>query len=383
MAKFHNSIRLIRKKIKSNIKLRVWLVSGTELHSGEHFTIFYAGERINKNYIANLIYGDQYSEIELGTKWIDNNFRIAKLAKQNMQDCSMMVLEVNERLHKLIKRKKDFYLPFWVRGEVDIPLTASNNSMKEDLRIIRKNNLKLEVTTEKSQFDKFFNDMYLPYMAHRYGNTNLAIKFDYLMRYLESEKCELLLIKKEEEHISGQVIVFEENSPKLLILGIKDGNPHYLRYGAGAAGYYLASSYLAKRGYKSLNLGGSRPFLKDGVLQFKKRRGLRLTSKDKKGFLVKPLSPSTGLKGFFLRNPFIYTHRERLYAAIFVEEDEACSCDQSLEDLCRCFYLDGLSKLNIYPFKVNGSNPKRLVPSAFSNKITILSADHIFAPTLR
>jgi hypothetical protein len=295
-----------------------------------------------------------------------------------------MVIEVNERLHnKLVKRRKDFYLPFWVRGEVDIPLTVCNRSMKNDLRKIRKNNLKCEITSEKSQFHKFYHEMYLPYMIYRHEDRNWALKYHRLMQYWESGTCELLLIKKNNEHIGGQIIVFEENSPRLLVVGIKDGNPRYLKYGAGTAGYYFASSYLAKRGYKSLNLGGSRPFLKDGVLQFKKKLGLRLISKSKEGFLIKPLSPSTGLKGFFLRNPFISTHRGGLNAAIFVEEDEVCSCDKSLEILYKNSYLDGLSRINIYPFKVNGINSKRVVPSAFSEKITILSVDHIFAPALK
>jgi hypothetical protein len=380
MSKLLNLIRSIRRKIRRNRQLRIWLISGTELHSGEHFTIFYAGEIRNKNYIVNLVFGDQYDEIDLGKQWLHNVFRIAK---QNIQDCSMMVIEVPERLHKLLKRKKDFYIPLWVRGEVDIPLTVSNRSVKSDLRKIRKNNLELEVTTEKSQFDKFYNDMYLPYMNHRHGIRNVAENYDGLMRYWESGTCELLLIKKKNEHIGGQLLVYEENCPRLLVLGIKDGNPCYLKCGAGAAGYYLASSYLAEQGHRSVHLGSSRPFLKDGVLQFKKRRGLRLTTKTKKGFLVKPLSPSNGLKGFFLRNPFIYYHRRGLYAAIFVEEDEVCSCDESLEDLCENFYLNGLSKVNIYPLKVNESNPKRSVPPAFSDRIKILSADHIFAPALR
>jgi hypothetical protein len=139
MSKLLNLIRSIRKKIRRNIHLHVWLISGTELHSGEHLTIIYAGKIGNKNYIVNLVFGDQYDEIDLGKKWLHNVFRIAK---QNIQDCSMMVLEVNKRLHKLIKRKKDFYLPLWVLGEVDIPLPVSNRSVKSDLRRIRKNNLK-------------------------------------------------------------------------------------------------------------------------------------------------------------------------------------------------------------------------------------------------
>ena len=383
MSKALDLIRSIRRKIryyKGYIYLHVWLISGTELHTGENFTICYAGNESYKNYLVGLIFGDQYDEVYCGKNWLHN---VSRIANKNIQDCSMMVLEVNERVEKFITRKNDFYIPLWVRGEIDIPITVSNKSIKEDMRRIRKNNLTFEVTTEKSQFDRFYHDMYLPYITHRHGNRSVTTSYDKLMRYWESGTCELLLIKKENEYISGDVLIFEENSPRLLLLGIKDGNPYYLKCGAGAVGYYLASIYLAKHGYRSLHWGGSRAFLKDGVLQFKKRRGLRLISKSKAGFLVKPLSPSPGLKGFFLGNPFIYTHRGRLYAAIFVEEDEVCSCAESLEDLCKSFYLNGLSKVNIYPLKVNESNPKRGVPSAFSDRITILSPDHIFGQALR
>jgi hypothetical protein len=364
-------------RFKRSIYLPVWLITGTELHTGENFTICYAGDERYKNYFVRLVFGDQYDEVYYGKNWLHNVFRIAKQKRQN---CSMMVLEAREKVSKLIKRKKDFYIPLWVRGEIDIPLTVSNKSIKEDMRRIRKNNLTFEVTTEKSQFHRFYHEMYLPYMTHRFGNKALPTRYDELMGYWELGKCELLLVKKKNEYISGQVLVFEENSPRLLILGIKDGNPSYLKFGASSACYHLASSYLAKQGHRSLYLGGSRAFLKDGVLQFKKKLGLRLISKSVRGFLVKPLSPSTGLKGFFLRNPFIYTHRGRLYAAAFVEDDEVCSCDESLEDLSKSFYLNGISKVNIYPFKVNGSEPKRSVPPPFSDKIKILSAEHIFAP---
>ena len=383
MSKALNLIRSLRQKIRRYIYyiyLDVWLISGTELHSGENFTICYAGNTAYKNYLVGLVFGDQYDEVYYGKNWLHNVFRIAN---QNIQNYSMMVLEVNEKVEKFITRKNDFYIPLWVRGEIDIPLTVSNRGVKSDMRKIRKNNLKFEVTTEKSQFHRFYHDMYLPHMTHRHGNKNVATCYDELMRYWESGTCELLLIKKENEYISGMVIVFEENSPRLFILGIKDGNLSYQKCGAGAATYHFAASYLAKHGHRSLYLGGSRAFLKDGVLKFKKRLGLRLISKSERGFLVKPLSPSTGLKGFFLRNPFIYTHRGRLDAAIFVEGDEVCSCDENLEDLCKSFYLNGLSQVNIYPLKVNGSNPKWGAPPQFSDKITILSAEHIFAPTLR
>jgi hypothetical protein len=50
----------------------------------------------------------------------------------------MMVLEVNETVHRLIIKKKDSYIPLWVRGEIDIPITVCSKDVKNDLRKIRK-----------------------------------------------------------------------------------------------------------------------------------------------------------------------------------------------------------------------------------------------------
>ena len=117
----------------------------------------------------------------------------------------------------------------------------------------------------------------------------------------------------------------QKNVPRLWLLGIKDGDQSYFKEHASTACYYFASCYLQAQGYRNVHLGGSRAFLNDGVLQFKKRRGLRVLNRSEGGLVIKVISASDGLKGFFLRNPFVYVDRGELCGAIFVDNDEDCS----------------------------------------------------------
>lgn len=90
-------------------------------------------------------------------------------------------------------------------------------------------------------------------------------------------------------------------------------------------------------------LGGSRPFFKDGVLQFKKKWGLRITGIRKYGFVLRQLFPSKGLDGFFLQNPFIFIDTGRLAGMVFTEEEIPLPRNR-LGNLYRNYYLQGISK---------------------------------------
>ena len=128
-------LRPIEEKIRKNMRFPVWLLNGIELSSGAHFGIIYLGNQENKNYVANLAFGDQYDEIFLGEKWLPNIFLV--LRKYTRNYC-MIIIDANESLCRLMKRNRDFYIPSWVHGELGLPLTVSDKSSKNDLRKIRK-----------------------------------------------------------------------------------------------------------------------------------------------------------------------------------------------------------------------------------------------------
>ncbi len=362
--------RLVQK-----LRIDIWIISGKE-HLNTPLTIIFAGCERNKNYIAKLAFDSSYSEIYFGKTWLWN---LMRMTNKRFQDCSLMVLEVNKFFCRLFSSKRGFFVPCWIGGEVDISGDISSliktDSHKTDIRRIKKYNMQFEVTNEKSQFDNFYNHMYLPYITNAHRNTAFPMTDSDMKKNLKN--CDLLLIKKEKEYIGGVLLIYKKNLPCIWSFGVKDGNTDYLKAGVIGAQCYFAVVYLKEKGYKRMHFGGARAFLKDGVLQYKKERGLQVMGSPRKGFLIKPLSNLAGTKEFFLRNPFIYLNKSKLTGAVFVENDQLSS-EKDFEKIYKDFYIKGLSRLDIYLFGENERNIREIIPAKFSDRILIRSAESLF-----
>lgn len=375
-SKLREKFASLRRIIIYILKFNIWFIKGTEIQSRHRLRIIYGGDLQSRNFIISLAFGDKYEVIELGKRGL---FDIFLNAKGIRQSCCIMILKVNDTLCKVIKTNRDFYIPLWVHGEVDIPLASLKKSIKSIVKKINREKLSFEVTTEECKISSFYHNMYLPYVNQRHGNMAIPTEYKYVKQYLETGACDLMFVKRKSEYIAGLLILYEKSGPRLWLLGIKDGDQCYLKDHAGTACYYLASSYLQEQGYGSVNLGGSRAFLNDGVLQFKKKWGFRLVGKSEGGFLIRPVFGSTGFKGFFHRNPFIYMDQKRLCGAIFVENDQDCF-SKSFEKLCKGLWLNGLSTLNIYRFSDDSSADGMTVSPEILDKMTIRVADQPLKP---
>ena len=371
--KFQKLTLKIRRRLAGKFRAMAWRLSGREPQSDNNLSIIYFGGESQKNYLAKLVFGDSYKESYDGKKWF---WEIYKIAKNNKDDHSLIVIEGSDLHRKLYEEDGDFFIPCWVNGELDIPLDTRKKHIKGDLRSIRKNKLEYIEANEPDLFHYFYHEMHLPYVTRRFGNTSLPLGYNGIKQAIKTGTCSLLLIKKENEYIAGELIKYEGDNPKLWVFGVKDGDPSYLQDGALTAAYHFACAYLKDRGYKSVNVGSSRAFLDDGVLRYKKTRGMRLVDKSKKGFLIKPLSSSTALKEFFLKNPFIHVDQGKLYGAIFIDNEEVC-LNGNLEKLVKHYSIQGISGLTIYRFGGDQKEKEIEIPPALVGKITIRSADRL------
>ena len=338
-------LEFIFLSLKRIVRSKAWIIGGTEVASGEHLSVIYMGREGQMNYIKNLIFKGNCKEKYIEKRSFWHLFHLIK----NLSKCSLIIIEGHCQDYKSDTEKGEFFIPLWLQGSVNIPLVATNRSIKSDLKKIRKYQLEYVVTKELNQFHDFFYNMYLPYIKNRHQNRALLMSYDIMIQRAKDKTCELLLVKKDNEPIAGMVIVFEKNHPRLWSLGVKDGNPSHVKIGVVAATYYFSSLYLVGRGYEKMHTGSSRAFLKDGVLQFKKKWGMRVTPNDTSGFLLKPLSRSEGLKGFFVRNPFVFVNGGKLSSAVFIENDEM-DTDESYEKFHKNYYLVGLDEMIVYQF---------------------------------
>ncbi|GIL20018.1 MAG: hypothetical protein BroJett041_11320 [Candidatus Jettenia caeni] len=338
----------------------MWVISGKE---SPETPIIFAGNGKNKNYIGTLAFDSSCNEINMGKIRRGN---LPKIINKKYQDYFLRILEVNNTSHRVSDAEKGFLIPCWISQEADISVDTA--TLRKYEKQINKWNLQFEMTNERYQFDKFYNTMHLPYITKVYGNGAFLMPYENMKKNLK--KCDLLLIKKDNEHIGGNLIIYEKDVPRLWSLGIKDGNTDYLKTGVTIAIDYFAIKYLKQKGYKKLNFGGTRAFLHDGVLQYKKRWGLQIVGSSKMGFLIQPLTKSVNVKNFFLRNPFIYIEEDKLNGAVFIESDQLCS-QEDLKKIYKNYYVKGLSKLNIYLFGDNERNTGEIIPPELRERMSI------------
>jgi len=360
-------------------KLDLWILNGEETTSHQELSIFYAGTEINRNYIAKLAYDTSYSKTHLGKVWI---WQIPNVVREKGRACSLVVIAVHKLLWRFLAKRTYFSIPFWVSSRGDISpddyLLAKNKSVESDIRRIRNNKLLFEITQNPSQFDNFYHNMYRPYIAVSHGSGAIIAEYDYMKK--EFKNGELLLIKKEDEYIAGGLMVYKKKLWRPAYLGVKDGNSSYVKNGAIAAIFLFWIRVLRQKGQKELDLGSSRPFLKDGVLRYKRKwGGYQISSSPEADgtYYIEPLADTPGLRAFLTNNPFIFIDKGKINAAIFVDCERGFS-QEEIATIYKDYYFDGMSKLYIYQFGNSRNLPRGISASQFSDRIEFSSAEKLF-----
>jgi hypothetical protein len=339
------------------LRAEIWILDGLEESTNQPLKIIIAGSETQKNYIEKIAFNSICKESYIGKKYF---WHLYYLIKKNKDNCSLAIVE-GDVLHRyLYEYKNDFYIPIWLKSAVDIPLLVNNRSSKEDLRRIRKNKLDYIITKEPSQLHDFYYNMYLPSVKSRHQERTIVMEFGKMMQKVEEGDCELLLVTKQGESIAGVLIMISGGMPRLWSNGIRDANPIYWKDRAIAATYYFSSQYLAKQGYKQMHMGLSRSFLADGILQLKKKWNNKVIAWDRKGFIIKPIRISNGVRGFFINNPFVHISKNQLRGAVFIANDKQCS-HETFEQFQAKYFIAGLSELNIFSINDNYEKVHRIV----------------------
>ena len=130
------------------------------------------------------------------------------------------------------------------------------------------------MTKDRGEFEKFYREMHIPYTRLAHGASAYIEPFDVLLDKVK--EWELLLVKREDESIAGQLISYEPAAPRFYLVGIKDGNLEYLKQRVLGAVYQFSCQHLVEKGYKKAGLGFSRASSRTGCFAISKncRNGL-------------------------------------------------------------------------------------------------------------
>jgi len=343
---------LIRKYL-SKFRYSVWFLEGAERHSNADLRMLYVGgSEVNKNYIANLAFRPAVHERFLGRFWM---LRPTRFKHELAAETDMVVTEIKKGFMDG-SDKSCFFVPCWIDGRINIDetlhLTETIEKIKCDLRRVRKSQYAHQVSHERKEFIDFYNHMYVPHTTKNYGNEATLHSLEGILK--KFEWSELLLIKDGEKPIAGEVIEYQSNGPKLLCLGVLNGDRRYVNAGAIAALFYFRLMHLKNKGYTEIDFGASRGFWNDGVLRYKRKWGLNLTATRGGGFLIHQLNLNRGTKAFLENNPFIISEPDGLSSVCFFD-DKRTMTQKEQKRILSTVNAPGIKKLLVY--QMDGHSP--------------------------
>jgi hypothetical protein len=357
------AVRFVRKRL-SRYRPQVWRLEGRERVSGVPLVIVFAGQLQNKNYVAYLAFADSPAERALGKRWLWT--LLPPKGKRDADGVDVRIVELYESQRHWLRARFQFFVPTWIGGELDLQRAVArmhrSKNAKKDLQRMRKNETTFEVTKNRDAFEYFYSNMYSPYIKNRYGNRAFRMSHEDMVEKLSYS--ELVFVKVRGERVVGHILLYEDNRARAWSVGVKDGDHSYVKAGAMKALNYLTSQYLVERGYKALHMGGSRPFLLDGVLRHKRELRVRICDHTKRYFSLGLTEGSVGAAAFVANNPFIYESQGTYCGALFINPDLPLSPER-LRQLHDEYHMEGLAGLSLFDARAGGKKQLAQISEGF------------------
>ncbi len=370
----YTSLRFCLKWFRT-LRVEFWVLEGQEPGSRSPLSILCAAGEKDRNYLSGLAFGEEYRERFLCRTWLWN---AKKLSGNNDGGYPMTFIRAHKSQRWLLGSGGGFSIPEWMIGEVALPVSSQSmnaEKVKSEKRRIRINGLEYEVTRDSRKFDDFYHNMYLPHILRVHGRSAFVTSYELMRKRLEHS--DLLLVMKQGEPISGCMISYFEAVPRMKSLGVRDGDPEYLKFGATAALYYFSLLYMEGKGLPRFGLGGSRAFLHDGVLRYKRKWAQKLVDSSPDIFEFRILADSNATRSFLRSNPFIFEKRGSLYAAVFVDTERPLDPEE-LGRIEKEYLYPGLSKLYVCFFEGEKAAAPSDLPKELSERTVFLTTAQWF-----
>ncbi len=328
----------------------VYFFEGEEKDSRAPLSFVYAGFNSKTvDYWAGITLVSSYNKRSLGRQLFN---KVPSFLKANSIECDFLLMEHNRATLPFLPQE-GFRVPYWVSMEIDtlVPQEELLGEQQSDIkRRIRKNGLSFIMTKDIDAFNDFYDNMFLPYIQDRHTFSAFVDSREYLFKIFQSG--ELILIKKDEQVLAGGIVEYENGYAKFRRLGVRGAKWEYVQYGVLGAMYYFLSVEMKKRGCPKMHIGGTRPFLSDGVTKFKISLAVRLDPVLKHSYLLLVLlKESRGVKNFFVKHPFIFVNKEnKSCRAVFMEADESTPLEK-YEQALKMPFCKGMAETHMIIYK--------------------------------
>jgi hypothetical protein len=205
----------------------------------------------------------------------------------------------------------------------DISAAFSRDLRSCDLRRVARRGFTSKIARDADHLAMFYEDMYAPTVRAIPSDIAIIEPFDTILSAFRAGF--LLFVMDGDQYVAGGVICPAQDTLRCTWLGIMGGRPQLRRSGVIAALCWFSILFGKENGFKTLDMGVSRPFLNDGLYRFKRKWGTTV-KKDggpdqEIGFAFASLTSS--VEAFLSDNPIVFDHRGSLWGLVSPREDGA------------------------------------------------------------
>ena len=303
-------------------------LSGIEKTSGEPLNILYAGPDSQKAFIKSVYFSERVSDFDVGEHFSGAVNRVAR-----RYGCQL-VTAVQSVTARNFLPSSGYTLPLWITTVADSFESiheTNNRSLTRDLKLIRKKGLSCVESVSPDDLWYFWERMYVPYAENRYAEQALLETKEEFAEQVADGCLKLFFVVHEGRRVAGGTLSTRREIPRFRYLGILDADPEVRKLGALSAVYVYILDWALRNGHKEVNLGGVRPFLKDGVLQFKKKFNMKLQEGGYKRILyINPVSTGKAVTAGLISNPFVCVDGGVFVATLFEVADHESAASDTL-----------------------------------------------------
>lgn len=183
----------------------------------------------------------------------------------------------------------------------------------------------LEVSTAPADFEFFYDNMHVPTMAIRHPEDWVRSERRALARdAIFAHGC-LLFLRQDGERVAGVTCRNEGRLLRLRLAGVLEGDLEHYRSSAQLALYALTLEWAVEQGFAAAELSGSRPFVSEGLYQFKRKLRPRIVLPDNhfrnKRLLLGVRRDSPAVRDFLVANPVLAYDADGALRATFFHDD--------------------------------------------------------------
>lgn len=258
--------------------IHLWHSSG-KTRSGETGTLISAGIEPRADYFPTLFFESDYVSKPLGAV---SARRLRSRIEELRPSVDLVAMRLDRIQARLLFDRSYIRVPEWIRSSLQVPaevqsLASGHNSLRQDLRLIRKHGFTVATSSDEEAFECFYQGMYVPHGRGRHGpDAHLRSRS---ILHASFRSGVLLLVQQEGETIAGLVIEKRRSEVNFAGIGVRGGEERLLKMGALSAAYYFGLCHARQNGFAKVDLGGTRPCCTDSLLRYKKKWGATIEAR--------------------------------------------------------------------------------------------------------